>query len=556
MNEDALFLIAIGGTGMRCLESFVHLCAIGLFDSKEINILTLDTDQSNGNLDRVTKLIHLYNKIKSPSERTEDQGGRPRRGTFFSAKLTLTSFFPKYPVDASYKTLAKLSNESDDSVRTNRDLASLFLTHEAQDFHLQEGYRAQTQLGSHLMYLAIMEAAMRVKEGKNFDSREKSLIEYIEKLAKCEGSARVFLFGSVFGGTGASSIPVVPRAFQDAWKHQSGALGMKASFGASLLTEYFKFKTPTEAQRNKPGQSVIADSNYFTLNSQAALQFYQDDKTVEENYKSLYTIGWPVEAKDFSAATSSNETIAGGKAQRNPCHIIELVSAFAAHHFFHNAEISAPSGPEFYFRTVEFKNNTFHFSFEDMVDGPHIDKLKNALAGFYSIALMTLVFHKGANENTEGITGWIDRAKKSAEVGDAFDDLDKSSKENINNYFKSFLFSLDANGAVQDGWLYQVKSSFNGHFLLPEMAFGSNLQQIENINSGALLPDAKNQWANKKGPFGLFSKAPSDIFVERFIEQRNSVEDAQGKKTVAKERLIAQLYNTVTTLQAVIKSGD
>ena len=55
--NDKLFLIAIGGTGMRCLESFVHLCAAGLFDNHTIEILTLDTDQNNGNKDRVENLI-------------------------------------------------------------------------------------------------------------------------------------------------------------------------------------------------------------------------------------------------------------------------------------------------------------------------------------------------------------------------------------------------------------------------------------------------------------------------------------------------------------------
>jgi outer membrane protein insertion porin family len=35
-NKDALFVIAIGGTGMRCLESFVHLCAIGMLDGREV----------------------------------------------------------------------------------------------------------------------------------------------------------------------------------------------------------------------------------------------------------------------------------------------------------------------------------------------------------------------------------------------------------------------------------------------------------------------------------------------------------------------------------------
>ena len=55
--KDSLFIIAIGGTGMRCLEAFVHLCAVGMFDNEEIDILTLDTDQSNGNKGRVERLI-------------------------------------------------------------------------------------------------------------------------------------------------------------------------------------------------------------------------------------------------------------------------------------------------------------------------------------------------------------------------------------------------------------------------------------------------------------------------------------------------------------------
>ena len=62
MDNSKLFVIAIGGTGMRCLESFVHLCAVGMFDGKEINVLTLDTDYSNGNKSRVEGLIDLYNR--------------------------------------------------------------------------------------------------------------------------------------------------------------------------------------------------------------------------------------------------------------------------------------------------------------------------------------------------------------------------------------------------------------------------------------------------------------------------------------------------------------
>ena len=59
MSQDKLFVIGIGGTGMRCLESFVHMCAMGMFDNQEIEVLTLDTDELNGNKAKTEKLIDL-----------------------------------------------------------------------------------------------------------------------------------------------------------------------------------------------------------------------------------------------------------------------------------------------------------------------------------------------------------------------------------------------------------------------------------------------------------------------------------------------------------------
>ena len=88
---DKKFVVAIGGTGMRCLESFVHLCAIGMFDNEEIEILTLDTDRTNGNKGRVEQLIDTYNHIKS-NDATNIDGGSPNADTFFSAKLNIYKF--------------------------------------------------------------------------------------------------------------------------------------------------------------------------------------------------------------------------------------------------------------------------------------------------------------------------------------------------------------------------------------------------------------------------------------------------------------------------------
>lgn len=68
----ALYLIAVGGTGMRCLESFVHLCAIGMFADKEIKILTIDTDAANGNKRRAEELVNRYIRIKGDSKASSE----------------------------------------------------------------------------------------------------------------------------------------------------------------------------------------------------------------------------------------------------------------------------------------------------------------------------------------------------------------------------------------------------------------------------------------------------------------------------------------------------
>jgi hypothetical protein len=210
--KDQLFVIAIGGTGMRCLESFVHLCAIGMFDNEEINILTLDTDQGNGNKARVENLIDLYRKVKSDDSQQVD-GGDKNTNTFFSAKLNLYKFFTNYSNDNA-NTYQKLSNVSTASVEQreeDKELSDLFFQDDTvQTFNLEHGYRAQTHLGSMLMYHAILQAVRNATTNKDkAHDEEKALLSFLTLLVQAGQQARVFIFGSVFGGTGASSIPVI-----------------------------------------------------------------------------------------------------------------------------------------------------------------------------------------------------------------------------------------------------------------------------------------------------------------------------------------------------------
>ena len=77
------FVLGIGGTGMRCIESLIHVCAMGMFDDTEIHLLALDTDKNNGNFSRLKEVKEAYVNAKNI-----DKANRtPLSDTFFSANI-------------------------------------------------------------------------------------------------------------------------------------------------------------------------------------------------------------------------------------------------------------------------------------------------------------------------------------------------------------------------------------------------------------------------------------------------------------------------------------
>jgi hypothetical protein len=95
-----------------------------MFDNKEIDILTLDTDAEIGNLGRVRTVVDLYSNIKSGSEK---DGGTPNNDTFFSAKLNLFGFHTDYNTNnrSTFSNISKLSEG--ESSKQNKMLSDLFL---------------------------------------------------------------------------------------------------------------------------------------------------------------------------------------------------------------------------------------------------------------------------------------------------------------------------------------------------------------------------------------------------------------------------------------------
>lgn len=546
---DKLFIIAIGGTGMRCLESFVHLCAMGMFDNQTIDILTLDTDQSNGNKGRVENLIELYNKIKS-DDANNVNGGQPNANTFFSAKLNLYKFYTAYG-DTNRKTYKILSGVNSGLHKAeNTDLADLFFDEESvQSFELDHGYRAQTHLGSLLMYHGIIEAARNVS--RNIDessTAEKDLCDFLGILQNNQNAARVFVFGSIFGGTGASSIPVIPVALRDAINILSdGTKTLNTSavkFGSTLLTDYFTFKAPDSIQ--KKDDKVIAESNNFALNCQAALQFYQADPTVRSTYKRFYHIGWPFALLNVS---TTEKTITGGQEQKNVCHVVELMCACAAYDFFtlENEQLTNETA-KYLFRTFVENDGQVNLHGTDFVANGNLFESK--LGSLFSLAHIVLSKFEAAwkddkNSGTKGLLNYFDRLN----IHDYQGITDEQAKD-LDKYFSDyFAYSFGNDGLIRKEWIYQIKASIPGRFIFADEAFKEQRKDVENISCGHLFEDNRHNWSKMAG---IFNKTDNsvDVLIKKLGDTDTRPSGNQNVHTT-KEKFLAHIHNAITKNQNI-----
>ena len=544
MSQDKLFVIAIGGTGMRCLESFTHLSAVGMFDNQEIEVLTLDTDQSNGNKAKVEQLIGLYSRIK-----TSDGKSNPNSDTFFSSKLNLHRYWTNYEGAAreNYRNITKINTGTPEQQEENQLLADLFLDRgTVQEFNLAHGYRAQTHLGSQLMYHGILEAARSLASGKDVKVEEKELETYLTKLEAAGANARVFIFGSVFGGTGASSIPVIPKALQEFVKIRSGGKSnidlTKVKFGATLLTEYFSFKKPDMKQMEAKKDSVVADSSFFPLNSQAALQFYQNDPTVKKTYKRLYHIGWPIESKPIGGDKKDDKTITGGANQKNPCHIVELLCACAAYDFFTRKDGFDFATAEYIYKAVEFDKNSFSFDFKDFVGNENRagETFANRLGAFLSLAHISLSKNKAAlNENEKGVKGFINQLQ--VQKVDDYISIPDDDTVDIDNYLKQFAYTFEGQEFIP-GWLYQIRNSVSpGKFMFNDNAFASHRNELERLDVGELFLDEKNHWDKS------MMSSRYDTFVKKLLNEGKP--RPEQKANTNKEKFLTHDSNALTLLK-------
>ncbi|MCR5833888.1 MAG: tubulin-like doman-containing protein [Selenomonadaceae bacterium] len=288
------YFVSIGGTGAKVMESLTHLCIAGLLPENErLYITAIDPDVGNGNLERTSTALNNFDVFQNFSVGNDTK--------LFKNKISIVRPFPWNPTGHD-KTLDDLTEYHQHS-KTVGKLYEVLYTRQERSTTLNEGFRGHPSIGAAVL-------------AKNFDdgSKWRTLTEQIEKTISEGDSVKIFLAGSVFGGTGAAGLPTVARML----RNNLADYANKISIGGVLILPYFSF-TPEDVK-----DELFARSENFLPNTKAALRYYAERENL---FDATYFVG-------DNVMTPVGEFSVGSSNQRNEAHVVELYAAMAAIDFF------------------------------------------------------------------------------------------------------------------------------------------------------------------------------------------------------------------------------
>lgn len=301
-----VFAIGIGGTGAKCIEALVHLHAAGLItdsDEKKVRLGTflVEPDQQSTLLARTEIAIDRYSKVRDLIGNATE-GFAASEIDHYGSWSPLAGATPGISLDQVF---------SKPVLRTKASgLAALFdclYPPEEQKAELDVGFRGRPPIGSAVMSRISLDEAAKSGAWKRF-------LGDIQTASGSGDPPIIHLFGSVFGGTGASGGPTLGGVLKS-WLQQQGLTKVKVH--ASLLLPYFDFYG-----QGDQGTGVHAEARNFQLNTDAALQYLAING--KACFDQVYLVGSDIKARyNFSI---------GGRSQDNDAHIIELLATLGVRH--------------------------------------------------------------------------------------------------------------------------------------------------------------------------------------------------------------------------------
>lgn len=311
---EKCFCYCIGGTGARIAEVAAHLCAMNLVnDEREITFIIVDKDQNCGGTAQAKEVIGRIEKISQIE-------GSNTGACLCKSRLTKPDANPWNFTNA----LASIASNNDgnasleDALGQNGTddgiLFDAFYSDSEQISKTSEGFYGHPTIGA-LMFKYMM---------KNANGNDIAQ-PVINSLSGTADTAKVFIIGSVFGGTGASVFSNLAAHIRDKSSVMNN-INNRLIISGVLLLPYFSFS-------NNRDNNIIDETEFYAKSKTALEQYGNDPHLIrrrvdsDNSFDTLYICGQ-------NPLHKVGEYSIGGESQKNHFDLVDLVSAYAMVSFF------------------------------------------------------------------------------------------------------------------------------------------------------------------------------------------------------------------------------
>lgn len=437
-----LFIFAIGGTGCRVLRSLNFLLASGMDgmdDSTEIFPIIIDYDKENGDKTLTLECLKNYcNVRKSAYHGINDFGGG---NEYFAPHIRQMK-----DLEGGKSTFELNYSPSNADKQFRDNIGYDTINNRTSQFFLESLY--DDSINSATTELNI-DMTVGFKGNPNIGSvifhELKDKPEYKEFLNIFDAQTdRIMIVGSLFGGTGSSGIPELIMAMRDKKAVQKIK---EAVIGCLMVLPYFSLQ-------DQAGSPIHA--NLFNSKTKAALSYYKTSG-INTKFNSIYYVG--------DRIPSQIEHHIGGREQRNPANICELIGAMSIIHFFRNQELSSGLDRQTNYYKYAFGGNIYgdqsrELNLSDFMKDDHTAYMFDALNSL----TMALKYFSDIIENDKK---QLKNVSYYDQIG--FNSLSNwttpSSPESTddNRYLQNTCYYLHNFYSLYKEWLDELKNPINGH---------------------------------------------------------------------------------------------
>lgn len=319
---EKCFCYCIGGTGARIAEVAAHLCTMNMLNDKNITFIVVDKDEECGGTKRAKKVIS-YTEVISEIKGSDSNSGRLCRSRLSSkedgnptkAPWNFTKAIEN--IQGNNNGNASLKNALGGNNSDNEILFDAFYSKSEQENPTSEGFYGHPSIGA-LMFKYMM-------KNTNDDIAE-PVLNYLT--GHTGDVVKVFIIGSVFGGTGASVFSNLAAHIRDKSSGMNN-INNRLLISGVLLLPYFSFGASTNENPR------INDMEFFAKSRTALEQYSMDnfmrnldaDGNYKGNFDTIYICG----QNPLHKVGKYSE---GGSTQENHFDLVDLIAAYAMVDFF------------------------------------------------------------------------------------------------------------------------------------------------------------------------------------------------------------------------------